>query len=66
MPEAAWVGIVELSAVTALTSPWSGHDLRNIGTRGLRRPAAPVLKKTHSKKKSGRKPRMEEDNLLKG
>ena len=46
----ARVGIVELSAVTALTPPLGCHDLPKIGAPGLRRQARRFPKKTQWKK----------------
>jgi len=46
VPETAWVGFIELLAVTALTSPWGGHDCANIGARGFRRGGPADVKKT--------------------
>ena len=50
VPAIAWVGIVELPAVKALTSPLGCHDLPKIGAPEFRRRAHRFPKKIRGKK----------------
>ena len=60
------VGLVQLSAFTALTPPRGCHDLRNIG-EAPRTPTRPPASEEDPKEEDGRRrPEVEENDLLKG
>jgi hypothetical protein len=62
----AWIGLVQLSAMTALTSPSGGHDLGNIGARGLRQRCCRPAKNTQRKKTKVKKTRKGRRRFVEG